>query len=97
MKILTYGSGYRYGDPNIRWGNPSYILEPGDPGYVPPGPLPTPKPHKRKRKYMASNPTPDRVDELIAAGEDLCDGLHTHAVAITVKTPRPTRARTWNR
>ncbi len=34
---------------------------------------------------MASNPTPDRYDELIAAGEDLCDGLNAHRVAIGIK------------
>ncbi len=34
---------------------------------------------------MASNPTPRALDELIAAGEDLCDGLTEHAVAINVK------------
>jgi hypothetical protein len=43
---------------------------------------------------MASNPTPERIDELIAAGEDLCDGLDTHAVGIGVKqnTAADTRA-----
>ena len=34
-------SGYHYDDPNIYWGNPSYVLEPGDPGYVPPPDGPT--------------------------------------------------------
>ena len=28
-----------WGNPNLRWGSPSYLLEPGDPGYV--NPLPT--------------------------------------------------------
>lgn len=34
-------------NPNLYWGDPSYRLEPGDPGYVewsPPGPSPSPKP-----------------------------------------------------
>lgn len=34
---------------------------------------------------MASNPTPRSLNELIAAGEDLCDGLNQHAVAIGIK------------
>ena len=34
-----------WGNPNLRWGSPSYLLEPGDPGYVPPSP-PTPTPNK---------------------------------------------------
>lgn len=34
---------------------------------------------------MANNPTPNRLEELIAAGEDLCDGLNQHAVTFNVK------------
>jgi hypothetical protein len=34
---------------------------------------------------MASNPTPTRYDELVAGGEDLCDGLFKHAAAIGVQ------------
>lgn len=34
MKTVTFDSGYHWDDPNLRWGDPSYILEPGDPGYV---------------------------------------------------------------
>lgn len=42
-----------WGNPNLRWGDPSYRLEPGDAGYVewfPPGttpPAPEPKPKRR--------------------------------------------------
>jgi len=39
MKIVTWDSGFRFDDPNLYWGNPSYLLEPGDPGYVDPNPL----------------------------------------------------------
>ena len=61
MKILTWGSGYHWNDINLRWGNPSYILEPGDPGYIPPpdsAPLSTPKPKKRtmpKSDYLSTS------------------------------------------
>lgn len=80
----------RWDDPNFRWGDPSYVLEPGDEGYVPPDdapPLPLPrKPKPRtKRNYMASNATPTRFDELLAAGEDLCDGMNQHAATIGLK------------
>src|SRR5437870_13878128 len=67
MKILTWDSGYRYGDPNLRWGNPSYVLEPGDPGYVPPpgsAPLSTPKP---KKHHMAKSDYIDSKDDPFAA------------------------------
>lgn len=83
MRTLKWGDGTKWGDPNAKWGDPSYVLEPGDPGYVDPNPQPPSKPRKA-RNYMASNPTPDRYDELIAAGEDLADGLHQHEVAIQI-------------
>lgn len=34
MKIAYWDSGLHWDDPNLRWGSPSYLLEPGDPGYV---------------------------------------------------------------
>ncbi|MBL9143920.1 MAG: hypothetical protein JNM99_09590 [Verrucomicrobiaceae bacterium] len=34
MRTATFDSGLRFGDANLRWGDPSYLLEPGDPGYV---------------------------------------------------------------
>jgi len=46
MRILRFDSGEHFDDPNARWGDPSYVLEPGDPGYVPPVNQP---PTKRKR------------------------------------------------
>ena len=88
MKTAFFDSGLKWDDPNLRWGDPSYLLEQGDPGwvndpnsasYVPP------KTRTKKRKYMASNPTPTPLGELIASGEDLCDGLNQHAVAIGIK------------
>lgn len=84
MKPVTWDSGLRWDDPNLRWGDPSYLLEPGDPGYVPDPNAPTPTKRKKRRKYMASNPTPDRIDELLASGEDICDGLDQHGVAIGI-------------
>jgi hypothetical protein len=66
------------------WGEPAYVLEPGDPGYEPPLSPRKNKPRK-KRKYMASNPTPDSNNELIASGEDFCNGLEQHAAAIGIK------------
>ena len=87
MKIATFDSGILWDDPNFYWGDPSYLLEPGDPGYTPPlPPTPTkPKKPKKTRKYMASNPTPDPIGELTASGEDLCDGLNQHGAAIGIK------------
>jgi hypothetical protein len=39
MRTVTFDAGFTWDDPNLRWGDPSYLLEPGDPGYV--SPLPT--------------------------------------------------------
>lgn len=50
MKPVFWDSGFTWDDPNVRWGDPSYRLEPGDPGYVaaPPTspPTTTPKPSR---------------------------------------------------
>jgi hypothetical protein len=34
---------------------------------------------------MASNQLPASIDDLFTLGEDIADGLHTHAVGIGVK------------
>ena len=54
------GRPFTWDDPNLRWGDPSYYLEPGDPGFVPyPGPEPGPakKPfrHASKKTISPSN------------------------------------------
>jgi hypothetical protein len=56
MRFINWDDGYFFDDPNLRWGNPSYLLEPGDPGYTPP-PLTTPKPKKKmpKSNYIKAN------------------------------------------
>jgi len=63
MKPVTWNSGIRWDDPNLRWGEPSYLLEPGDPGYV--GPPPKPKHRRRARTpspQTLSHPTPTAMD-----------------------------------
>ena len=83
MKTAPSDSDLRFGDLNLRWGNPSYLLEYGNPGWVnDPNSASYRKPTKTKRNYMASNPTPDPLDELIAAGEDLYDGVVQHGAAV---------------
>ncbi len=34
MRIATFDSSLHWDDPNLRWGDPAYLLEPADPGYV---------------------------------------------------------------
>jgi hypothetical protein len=52
MRTIHFDDGTRWDDPNARWGDPSYLLEPGDPGYV--APVPINQPQKR-RKHMTRN------------------------------------------
>jgi hypothetical protein len=49
MRIAYWDSGdpeMHFDNPNLIWSSPSYLLEPGDPGYVPPSPPPTPTTNK---------------------------------------------------
>jgi hypothetical protein len=90
MKPVRWGE-FVWNDKNVYWGSPSaFRLEPGDPNYQPPdSPVDPPSTPKKKRKYMASNPTPNRYDELVSGGEDLYDGLVKHAVALDLKDNSP--------
>ncbi|MCB1078135.1 MAG: fibronectin type III domain-containing protein [Verrucomicrobiae bacterium] len=85
MKVIRFDAGFRYDDPNARWGDPSFVLEPGDPGYVGPDPPPqpsNPKPHKS----MSNNEIPENLKVLLAMAEDAADGCASHEVAIGLKS-----------
>jgi hypothetical protein len=52
------GQPFTWDDPNLRWGDPSYYLEPGDVGflpYAPPTPVPAVPKKKPFRRKAASN------------------------------------------
>ena len=52
MRIATFDSGdpeMYFDNPNLRWADPAYLLEPGDPGYVNPFPSITNQTNKRKK------------------------------------------------
>ncbi len=56
------GTPFYWDDPNLFWGDPSYYLEPGDPGFVPypgfPADTPTQKPRRirmPKQDYLATD------------------------------------------
>lgn len=77
MRTLRWDDGTRWDDPNAYWGDPGFVLEPGDPGYVPPDPPPPPPPLPFNRKTMSSNATPyNRV--ILAA---LAARIHTGQVS----------------
>ena len=91
MRLLRWDDGTRWDDPNAYWGDPGYVLEPGDPGYVPPAPPPAPPPLPYNRKTMSSNATPNNRTILIAlahrihtgqVSQGAAVGLHHHTAAL---------------
>lgn len=53
MRTANWDSGLNFDDPNLRWGEPAYLLEPGDPGYV--APFPANPQTSTKTKRMKHN------------------------------------------
>lgn len=45
------GTPFTYDDPNLRWGDPSYYMEPGDEGFVPYDTPPATPPVQRKKPF----------------------------------------------
>ena len=83
MRVIRFGDGTRFGNINARWGNPSYVLEPGDDGYrVPPpldGPILEPKPTIH---HMSTNATPNNRSILLAVARGIHAGQLTHADSV---------------
>ena len=91
MKTLTWDSGYTWNDPNLRWGNPSYILEPGDPGYTPPTNIILPK---KGKHTMSNNPISRTQTVVLAIAEDAADGATAIQDAVGLKQTRSPDLRT---
>jgi hypothetical protein len=72
MKPVTWDSGVRWDDPNLRWGSPSYLLEPGDPGYVNTAPATGGGAAKKGTKTM--NETPKNQNVLLALAKKIRAG-----------------------
>jgi hypothetical protein len=81
----------RYGSPNLRWGNPAYVLEPGDPGYV--GPIPSVNEPKTKHKRMKRNRYyPTRQADQIVWLANFINKLAGYATALSLTTGQVTAA-----
>lgn len=92
MRTAYYDAGFRYDDPNLRWGSPAYLLEPGDPGYVPPFPLPVEP--KTKNKRMKRNPYyPMRQADQIVWLANLGNKLGDHAMVLGLTAGQVTAAK----
>lgn len=70
MRPVTWDSGIRYDDVNLRWGEPSYLLEYFDPGWVyhpDSASQPPPSTPKRKTNAMPKSSYIKRRDEEFSA------------------------------
>ena len=67
MRIAYWDSGdpeMYFDNPNLRWGSPSFLLEAGDPGYVPPAPSVT-QTNKRKKRMKHNKYWPRRQGDQV--------------------------------
>jgi hypothetical protein len=83
MRTLRWDDGTKWDDPNAYWGDPSYVLQPGDPGYVPP--KPERHPVSNKRKFNCS------LSTLLRAADSLADALADpdYAAAMAARLDNP--------
>jgi len=100
MRTLTWdtinpltGTPYTWDDPNLRWGDPSYALEPGDPGFVPyastspAAPLP-----KRRHPMKRQNYYPTRQADQVLWLENFALKLPAQAASLGLDAARVTDA-----
>lgn len=82
------GTPYTWDDPNLRWGDPSYILEPGDPGYVPPlSPVPANQPPTKLKKMKRQAYYPSRAADQVVWLENFRNKLPGYQVALGLSDP----------
>ena len=83
MRPLRFDDGTHWDDPNAYWGDPGYVLELGDPGYVPPPPPSTPTVNRHhKPKNMSSNATPENRNVLLALAKRIHAGQLAHGASV---------------
>ena len=82
-----------FDNPNLRWGSPAYLLEPGDPGYVPPSSSVTETINKKTKKHMKRNTYfPIRVGDQIIWCGTFRDQLPALATVLSLTTAQVTAA-----
>ena len=76
------GKPYTFDDPNLYWGSPSYVLEAGDQGYVPP-PFEPNKPNKHTKPRMKRQRFfPARAGSQVLWLDNYVAKLANHAVPV---------------
>ncbi len=89
MKIACWDSGLRWDDPNLRWGSPAYLLEPGDPGYVDPFPA-VAKPKNKNKKMKHNDYYPSRQADQVLWLANYSLKLPGYATALGLTTAQGT-------
>jgi hypothetical protein len=93
MRPILWGSGVKYGDPNARWGSPSYLLEPGDPGYVADprsASFPATQRTTKKRNIMKGDFVKRGDREFSQQLINFCVALPTYAATVGVSSAQST-------
>ena len=89
MRTVTWDSAdpaMVFDNPNLRWGDPSYLLEPGDPGYV--GPVPSVTQTKTKKKTMKRNAYyPSKLADQIIWLTNFSNKIGDEATALGLAAP----------
>jgi len=81
MKTVFFDAGFFFDDPNTYWGDPSYQLEPGDAGYVPPFP-PISEPPAQHKRMRRNTYYPIRQADQIVWLTNFCNKISGHAAAL---------------
>ena len=90
MRPLFYDSPdpeARFGNPNLRWGSPSYVLEPGDSGYVPPVPINNELTTKHKRMKRNAYYPSKQADQVVWL-TNFCDKISGYATTLGLTAPQ---------
>ena len=85
MRTLRFDSGEHFDDPNARWGEPSYVLEPGDPGYVPPS-IPINQPPTKRKRMKRNTYFPIRQNDQVVWLVNFANKLPGYATALGLST-----------
>jgi hypothetical protein len=92
MRTAYFDSGdpeMYFDNPNLRWGDPSYLLEPGDPGYVPPTPSVN-QTIKKKKRMKHNRFWPRRQGDQVIWLKTFSSELGTVAATLGLTTPQVT-------
>jgi hypothetical protein len=91
MKTAYFDQDFYLNDPNLYLGNPSYLLEPGDAGYVDPFPAVNP-PTRKKKPMKHNNYFPMAQGNQIIWLQTFSGKIPTHATELSLATGVATAA-----